>query len=64
MRQGPLSRREQVRAWTLITLGALMSLAGIVMAIHKFTVLDLPPIAVGIATIAVGFRYLRRKEIV
>ncbi|MGY2892798.1 uncharacterized membrane protein HdeD (DUF308 family) [Deinococcus sp. UYEF24] len=63
MKQPPLRRRDQVRAWILIALGTLMILAGVLFAIHKFTPLDLAPLAGGIAAVLVGSRYLRRKEI-
>ena len=63
MKQPPPRRRDQVRAWVLITLGVLMFLAGMLLAIHKFTVLDVAPIAVGIGAVMVGIRYLRRKAV-
>ena len=63
MKQPPLRRRNQVRAWVLITLGTLMLLAGTALAIHKITVLDVVPVVVGIGAVMVGIRYLKRKAI-
>jgi uncharacterized membrane protein HdeD (DUF308 family) len=57
------NHRNRVRAWILIVLGVLMFLAGVMLAIHKFRVVDLAPVGVGIATVLVGIRYLGRREI-
>ena len=63
VKEPPLRRRDQARAWILITLGVLMFLSGVVLAIHKFTVLDIAPIVVGVGGVMVGIRYLRRKAL-
>jgi uncharacterized membrane protein HdeD (DUF308 family) len=63
MKQPATNHRNRARAWILIALGILLILAGVLLAIHKFRPLDLAPLAVGIATVLVGYRYLRRKEI-
>ena len=56
-------RRDQARAWVLLAFGLLMIIPGMAFAIHKFTIVDLAPIAVGIAAALVGLRVLRRKRI-
>ena len=63
VKEPPLRRRDQVRAWILITLGVLIFLAGMLFATHRFTVLDVAPIVVGIGAVMIGIRYLRRKAI-
>jgi uncharacterized membrane protein HdeD (DUF308 family) len=63
MKQPVPSQQNKTRAWILIALGVLLILAGVLLAIHKFRPLDLAPLAVGIATVLVGYRYLSRKEI-
>jgi len=58
-----LQRRDRVRAWFLIILGALLILTGLGFAIHRFIILDIFPMAVGIAVILIGYRFLNRKQV-
>lgn len=62
-RQAATTHRNRARAWSLIILGVLLILAGVLLALHKVRIVDLAPVGVGIATALVGYRYLRRKEI-
>jgi hypothetical protein len=62
-RQPATDHRHRARAWILIVLGVLLILAGVLLAIHKVRSVDLAPVGVGIATVLVGYRYLRREEI-
>jgi len=56
-------RPDRIRAWILIILGVLVLLAGVSFALNHFMALDIFPIALGIALILVGYRFLNRKQI-
>jgi len=56
-------RPDRIRAWILIILGILMLLAGAGFALNRFMALDIFPIALGIALILIGYRFLNRKRV-